>query len=287
MIVQRSTIIGSLSLLTCQEFIVQPGQCQDSSAPAGSVEDFSNELIFEDLPANCSVDQVSASIGNEDDLVLQNLAQFCMRLEYHYLIPETVVQYVFQEMSHVYSHGLAYLSNEIRRQMELENIPSEKIQHIMFNAFKNDPFTKSLNNDLRSEHMRKEFYKRTFPFVEPQKIEFVRAVKSAGGKETWKKTFFYYIPIKETLQASFLDKSLNLKLTPAVVRHDGLLCDVTDGKVFLESQFFRENPLALRIVIYQDGVEIVNPLGPGKRKHKVLAIYLSILNLPDHVRSAN
>ncbi|XP_034248962.1 uncharacterized protein LOC117649887 [Thrips palmi] len=211
-----------------------PGQCGQDSSSADAAEDLSDYLITEDIPENCFVDQGSAKSGNEEHLLLQNLAHFFMKLEYHHLVPETVIQYVYGEMSHVFSQGLAHLDKEIRRQMEHHNIPSEKIQLIMSSALKNDPFSKTLCDDLRSDYMRKEFYKKTFPFVQPEKIEYVRTFKNKRGELIKRDVFFYYISIEETLRACFLDKSLNLKLEPAVVRTDDIISDVTDGLVFLE-----------------------------------------------------
>lgn len=37
--------------------------------------------------------------------------------------------------------------------------------------------------------------------------------------------------------------------------------------------------------MYQDSFEVVNPLGSAKGKYKILAVYLSLGNLPDYVRS--
>lgn len=51
------------------------------------------------------------------------------------------------------------------------------------------------------------------------------------------------------------------------------------------NQFFLENPECLKLILYQDAFEIVNPLGSVKKKHKVVAVYLSVANLPAHVWS--
>lgn len=259
-----------------------PKQCQGGT----SAKDNSEDYFVEDFTdtTDCLLNEVSPCIETENDFILQNLAQFCMRLEYHHLISEKVIQFIVEEMSHVYSHGLASLNKEFRRQMELQGIPSEKIELIVSNVFKSDPLTKSLKNDLGSSYKRKEFYKKTFPFVEPEKIDYVFTKVTKTGEEVRTETFFYYISIKETLQACFLDKSLNLKLERVVARSDEIIEDYSDGKVFINNKFFQDNPICVRIAIYQDGVEIVNPLGSAKAKHKVLAIYLSILNLPDYVR---
>lgn len=61
--------------------------------------------------------------------------------------------------------------------------------------------------------------------------------------------------------------------------------DISDGKSFKSNQFFIENPEGLKLILYQDAFEVVNPLGSAKKKHKVVAVYLSVANLPAHVRN--
>lgn len=39
------------------------------------------------------------------------------------------------------------------------------------------------------------------------------------------------------------------------------------------------------MILYQDAFEVVNPIGTAVHKHKLIGIYLSIGNLPEHVRS--
>src|SRR5947199_10115322 len=57
-----------------------------------------------------------------------------------------------------------------------------------------------------------------------------------------------------------------------------------DGNVYKNNKFFKENPDALRIILYQDAFEIVNPIGAAKKKHKLLAIYMSLGNIPHYLR---
>lgn len=57
------------------------------------------------------------------------------------------------------------------------------------------------------------------------------------------------------------------------------------AKNFNSTNFFNNNPEGLKLIFYQDSFEILNPLGSAKKKHKVLAMYLSVANLPIHLRS--
>ncbi len=43
---------------------------------------------------------------------------------------------------------------------------------------------------------------------------------------------------------------------------------------------------SLSLILYQDAFEVVNPLGSGKIKHKILAVYLTLADLMPHNRSS-
>lgn len=64
-----------------------------------------------------------------------------------------------------------------------------------------------------------------------------------------------------------------------------ILSDISDGQIFEHKDFFVQNPSCLKLVLYQDAFEVVNPLVSAKTKHKVLAVYVSVANLPLHVQS--
>ena len=46
-----------------------------------------------------------------------------------------------------------------------------------------------------------------------------------------------------------------------------LLKDFVDGTEFKTNEFFINNPESLKIILFQDGFEIVNPIGPARKKN--------------------
>ena len=67
--------------------------------------------------------------------------------------------------------------------------------------------------------------------------------------------------------------------THSRVSSDEVYEDICDGSTFKCNQFYIDNPSALRIILYQDAFEVVNPLGSGRKKHKVIAVYLTLADL--------
>jgi len=64
-----------------------------------------------------------------------------------------------------------------------------------------------------------------------------------------------------------------------------VLTDVLDGKTVKDNMLLNESPLSLSIILYQDSFEVDNPLGSGKKKQKILAVYLTLGEILPHNRS--
>ncbi|XP_076324162.1 uncharacterized protein LOC143232498 [Tachypleus tridentatus] len=111
-------------------------------------------------------------------------------------------------------------------------------------------------------------------------------IQSLNTKKDDTKALCYYVPLKDSLQALSRDEKISHYFEKSENNGDsGVLTDFTDGKVCNENVFFQENPDALKLLLYQDSFEIVNPLGSAKKKHKILAIYYTIGNLHPALRT--
>ena len=64
-----------------------------------------------------------------------------------------------------------------------------------------------------------------------------------------------------------------------------VLRDFSNGSIYLQKKQIQENPKAIILMGFQDAFETMNPLGAAKVKHKVIAIYINFLNLPEYLRS--
>ena len=64
-----------------------------------------------------------------------------------------------------------------------------------------------------------------------------------------------------------------------------MIRDVKDGSVFRNLKYFEDNPEAFAAMFYSDAVELVNPLGAARGKHKVVQIFFSLAEIPKIQRS--
>ncbi|KAK3911164.1 2,3,4,5-tetrahydropyridine-2,6-dicarboxylate N-acetyltransferase [Frankliniella fusca] len=162
------------------------------------------------------------------------------------------------------------ISNLLQSHLEKEGVSTDKVSDILKTCVL--PAMQPIET-LSTSYRRKKYYKKYY--------EYVRPVKQPLGRNK----FFYYVPVQKTLLASFKNKSVKIVLSPPESFDDGVLRDFTDGLAYKRNQFFIDNPTALRLILFQDAFQIVCPIGFAKKKYKILAVYMSIGNLPDYLRS--
>lgn len=51
--------------------------------------------------------------------------------------------------------------------------------------------------------------------------------------------------------------------------HEGVLSDYCDGKNFKNHPLYKDEPTSLQIILYFDELELCNPLGSHRKKHKI------------------
>ena len=94
------------------------------------------------------------------------------------------------------------------------------------------------------------------------------------------KRYCEYVPIIEAIQELLKDPSVKAQFNnPNCLRSDSVLRDSTDGSVARKNLLFNELHNAIKLILYQDSFEVVNPLGSAKRKHKILAVYVILGNI--------
>ena len=212
----------------------------------------------------------------QTDLYLNNVAQLYLKLEAEFMLPASTIQYLIEELSNIERLSRDEQQNILENILGKEEILSSNSVKMIRNVFQNSPLLQSYDK-LNTNHKRKKFYKDSFAFVEPKQ----KPLPKVKGKIP----HFHYVPIIETIKAMFKDKSLQPIPLVSPCLTDDVLRDFTDGTVFQSNDFFKNNPETIKIILYQDSFEIVNPIGPAKGKYKMLAVYLSLGNLSPYLRS--
>lgn len=131
-----------------------------------------------------------------------------------------------------------------------------------------------------SNYHRAKSAKAYLPYVGP--VEFKSTPAGSLPEDVGK---YCYIPLLDSLKQIIMNQIVREnvfnKRTPSP---EGVYCDIEDGMVYKQNQFFEQSN-SIKIILYQDEFEIVNPLVSARKRHKLLAVYYSLGNMPIHQRS--
>jgi hypothetical protein len=131
---------------------------------------------------------------------------------------------------------------------------------------------------LGTEYHRLKYIDETMPFIPARPISFnpdaPRAQQSVG----------HYVPIKSTLEMILSDKTYQDQV------NCGTDCEcfasVFSGTCFKTNKFFQDNPSAIPIILYSDGLCLTNPLNANAaKKNKLVGVYMTLGTVPIWNRS--
>jgi hypothetical protein len=129
-------------------------------------------------------------------------------------------------------------------------------------------------SQIKSSYIMNKHFKR-HNYVAPRKITL---------NQNGQKYHFHYVPILRTLRQLLKDPYIRQCIySPKSNRSPNVYEDYTDGEVYKNNPFWFDAP-RIELLLYQDGTELVNPIGSSKLKHKSLGVYFALGNLPYHER---
>ncbi|XP_064461859.1 uncharacterized protein LOC135372066 [Ornithodoros turicata] len=128
---------------------------------------------------------------------------------------------------------------------------------------------------LCTRNGRETFWEDAFDYVHPVTMYLD---EPGAARESYQ-----YVPILDTLKhyLEWCGTSITMQ-TPSST--DYLSC-VFDGSAFKEHTYFCGDYEKLCLHLYTDEFEICNPIGPHRLKHKLMAIYYTVLNVPPIFRT--
>ncbi|XP_064468471.1 uncharacterized protein LOC135379153 [Ornithodoros turicata] len=174
---------------------------------------------------------------------------------------------------------------------EAKKLPESTLNEIandMFNFFNDcgpqlfsaqgsdvEPSVNSEMGQLLTKKGRERFWTGALPYVEPVTV----TLNEAGEA----RVSFQYVPILEVLRhyVEWLDNSF----TSDPCRFADTLSSVFDASAFASHEYFCGDREKLCIQLYTDEFEVCNPIGAQRQKHKLMAVYYTLLNVPSRLRA--
>lgn len=223
---------------------------------------------------------IESDIVNENlqDTIIQKLASVLLKLEIYSHVPSSAIDELLAELHFLFNSAVLPASNsvtvDIFKKHDL-HIDQSIIDELSTAISSQNPLVKAIATDgqLATSYKRNQYYKEHFKVVEP--IEYVLDARS-------KKTF-QYIPFLRSLQQLLSRNDIVEKVVDAHAVHPvdpQKFLSFRDGTHYKNNSFFSSEDLRICIWLYIDDVELCNPLGTSRKKHKLCAVYWVLGNLP-------
>ena len=137
--------------------------------------------------------------------------------------------------------------------------------------------------ELCTDYKREAFIKDNFNYVAPTQYTLNKEEVVLGAKPD----YIQYMSIKESFKMLIEDKTFRQVYERESKKKqqtfdDGVLRDLCDGEVYRSNSFYKDAYAAL---LYSDAVEISNPLGWAKGRHKIVQVFYTLCEVPRCQRS--
>lgn len=210
---------------------------------------------------------------------IRHLALFYLKLQSKLLLPSSTIQTIIEHYQEIHDINQSHLISKLVDKLTLLGLTKDDINTVI-DTMKSEDLHRACNTHaLKSDHKRKTFFKNNFSYVEPESI-------CLGKNESGNECFVQYIPVKNTI-VSLLSSELvkdQLQQIQTRVQTDNIFQDLWDGTNIKKNLLLKHTTSSIGIILYQDAFEVVNPLGSGRKKHKILAMYLTLANILPHNR---
>ena len=194
-------------------------------------------------------------------------------------IAYTTVNSIVSEVFNSYEQGVNTTKERIRLHLSKDSWDEVKIEDLLSKVDLNDPF-KEARLELEKEDKRISYIESEFEFAKP------KTVRLSDAPTAVQPATMQYIPIKESLRIFLEDPTyLKQKNEDPFYHEPGVVKDVKDSENFRSNKFFQDNPTAVPIIIFQDELEVCNPLGAGKSRHKIQCTYYTTLDVVPALRT--
>ena len=215
-------------------------------------------------------------------LYMKNLCLFYMQLQAKYLVPSSTIQMIVEEINGLNDICHQYTKDKIKETLRGNTNMSDAEIDSVFQSLQEADLHASCSSRLSTEYIRRQYFEKNFAYVHPENV-------FLGTNEHRRDSYAQYIPLHDTLRAILKDTVVWEECVRSQNRpvSDVVLSDISDGSVFKSSDMFLQaGDIILKLILYQDAFEVVNPLGSSRRKHKLVGVYFTLADFEPFHRSS-
>lgn len=199
----------------------------------------------------------------------RKVAKLFFNLSGKHKVAYSVCDALFQEVESLICVSLKGFAEHIRHELSLYyNVLPGSLSLVL-----DCTFLKAIFDVVRSQYQRTQYAKASLPYTEPQQYSY--APDDCAS--------FQYVSVCKVVQNLLQCKDADKHLVEPEPAQTTMLRSFRDGSMYKSHMNASEK--LVHILLYMDELEIVNPLGPARGLHKLLAVYYTVLDIHPRFRS--
>jgi len=227
-----------------------------------------NERVDESDHENAQDDNTAAcNVQSNDGEITPYLPTTKEFAEAQFLLNLRAKKVTFPVVEAVMNH------TEVVVQSCVEDFKGKILEHVRSNDGRIDELTLSRLSEesskifvnMRTKYMQDKYFESKMSMLQPQKIVLDKKVVRQGGTSDGvnrqcvvKDDTFHYVSLIDSLKNLYANESFVNMLQPMIGKDDGVLRDIFDGSLFKNNPILAEDPEAVAILGYTDGVNFVD-----------------------------
>ena len=138
---------------------------------------------------------------------------------------------------------------------------------------------------VSTNKLRLSFVQRNFNYIPPEEVVLGFSYCRKKGMLKRVKECGYIVPFKESLTNYLNQPEVWREVNENHQSMNEIMQDFCDGAFLKNSTFNNNHPRCLHFIINTDSLELVNPIGPHVKKHKLDVFYWMLANVRPFMRS--
>jgi len=233
-------------------------------------------LEVESEPLSCDAEMSeSHPIVCEEPCITQNIALLFLKMKTQYCLADSTVQAIADDFSQAFETSMSSAVCKIKGICSKYTLPDPAVGEIC--SATDSHCWKNAIAELSTNYKRNSYYKEMFPYVSPSQYKFT---DDCSKSET-----FQYVSLLETLKVLLKNEDVKNEVLNPECAVEGHILTFKDGSVYKAHPLLSHADCGLEIILYSDEFQIVNPLGPHRKKHKLMAFYFTLGNLHSHSKA--
>jgi hypothetical protein len=237
---------------------------------------FDNDQVEPDI-INLSREQQAVSFEEAISETENHCNSFILRLRSTHNVPQSAVDSIVCETRKILKSTIGVATAAFKQIRNDEHEPDNAIATAVISVLNQwDAFHK-----LDSKRLQDAAFVKKFHLLQPIEVKLGERYRAAVCNVQTIPCFGYIVPFLDNLKSFLQMPEVRNCLELELVRNrmdNGAMFDFDDGKYCKTHAVF--STFSLRVGIYTDDVEIVNPIGVATKKHKLTLFYWQLLNIP-------